>query len=123
MTLDSLGLTWLMSLTAPLFTVFRIGITWRDIILIGGGLFLMGATGESVRRLTDSGCYNPAWSPDGKEILCATEAISDPGLRHSVRQLWRVDVATGRRRPARSGPRPSPLETCHFPPGPGKGTT
>ena len=28
----------------------------------GGGLFLMGATGESVRRLTDAG-YNPAWSP------------------------------------------------------------
>ena len=35
----------------------------------GGGLFLMGATGESVRRLTDFG-YNPAWSPDGKQIVC-----------------------------------------------------
>jgi serine/threonine protein kinase len=30
----------------------------------GGGIFLMGATGESVRRLTDFG-FNPAWSPDG----------------------------------------------------------
>src|SRR5215813_7993421 len=35
------GLTWLMSLTAPLFTVFRMGISWRDIILVGGGLFLI----------------------------------------------------------------------------------
>src|SRR5262245_31414998 len=35
------GLTWLMSLTAPLFTVFKMGISWRDIILIGGGLFLI----------------------------------------------------------------------------------
>src|SRR5262244_2542957 len=35
------GLTWLMGLTAPLFTVFRVGISWRDIILIGGGLFLI----------------------------------------------------------------------------------
>ena len=35
------GLTWLMGLTAPLFTVFRMGISWRDIILIGGGLFLI----------------------------------------------------------------------------------
>ncbi len=26
---------------APLFTIFGIGISWRDIILIGGGLFLM----------------------------------------------------------------------------------
>ena len=35
------GLTWLMGLTAPLFTVFRMGISWRDIILVGGGLFLI----------------------------------------------------------------------------------
>ena len=34
-------LTWLMKLTYPLFTVFGIGISWRDIILIGGGLFLI----------------------------------------------------------------------------------
>jgi serine/threonine protein kinase/Tol biopolymer transport system component len=64
----------------------------------GGGLFLMGATGESVRRLTDAG-YNPAWSPDGREILCAAEAISDPVLRRTDSRLWRVDVASGRRRP------------------------
>ena len=35
------GLTWLMGLTAPLFHVFHTGISWRDIILIGGGLFLI----------------------------------------------------------------------------------
>src|SRR5262252_4739971 len=35
------GLTWLMRLTAPLVTVLGMGISWRDIILIGGGLFLI----------------------------------------------------------------------------------
>jgi len=35
------GLTWLMRLTYPLFSVFGIGISWRDIILIGGGAFLI----------------------------------------------------------------------------------
>ena len=35
------ALTWLMKLTYPLFTVFSTGISWRDIILIGGGLFLI----------------------------------------------------------------------------------
>jgi predicted tellurium resistance membrane protein TerC len=35
------GLTWLMGLTAPLITVFGMAISWRDIILIGGGLFLI----------------------------------------------------------------------------------
>jgi len=34
-------LTTLMAMRAPLFTSFGIGISWRDIILIGGGLFLM----------------------------------------------------------------------------------
>ncbi|PYT23900.1 MAG: hypothetical protein DMG57_30495 [Acidobacteria bacterium] len=33
----------------------------------GGGLFIMGASGESVRRLTNFG-FNPAWSPDGKQV-------------------------------------------------------
>ena len=35
------GLTFLMKLTAPLFTIFGMDISWRDIILIGGGLFLI----------------------------------------------------------------------------------
>ena len=35
------ALTWLMRLTAPIVTVFGMGMSWRDIILIGGGLFLI----------------------------------------------------------------------------------
>ena len=34
-------LTWMMRLTAPVVTIFGMGISWRDIILIGGGLFLI----------------------------------------------------------------------------------
>ena len=34
-------LTWMMRLTAPIVTVFGMGISGRDIILIGGGLFLI----------------------------------------------------------------------------------
>src|SRR5215475_321251 len=35
------GLTWLMGLTRPIVNIFGMGISWRDIILIGGGLFLI----------------------------------------------------------------------------------
>jgi predicted tellurium resistance membrane protein TerC len=35
------GLTWLMGLTKPIVTILGMGISWRDIILIGGGLFLI----------------------------------------------------------------------------------
>jgi predicted tellurium resistance membrane protein TerC len=34
-------LTWMLRLTAPIVTVFGMGISGRDIILIGGGLFLI----------------------------------------------------------------------------------
>jgi serine/threonine protein kinase len=63
----------------------------------GGGIFLMGATGESVRRLTDSG-YNPAWSPDGQEIAYATEPIFLAYGRVMASQLWAVNVATAEKR-------------------------
>lgn len=35
------SLTWIIGLTATLFEVFGNAISWRDIILIGGGLFLI----------------------------------------------------------------------------------
>ena len=61
----------------------------------GGGIFVMGATGESVKRLTDFG-FNPAWSPDGKEIACADESIVQPYSRGTTgTRTWTVNVATG----------------------------
>jgi predicted tellurium resistance membrane protein TerC len=37
-----LGISWVMSLTNPLFDVFTESFSGRDLILIGGGLFLLG---------------------------------------------------------------------------------
>jgi predicted tellurium resistance membrane protein TerC/Mg2+/Co2+ transporter CorC len=46
------SITWVMSLTAPLFSLWRFTISWRDLILIGGGLFLLvKATTEIHDRL------------------------------------------------------------------------
>jgi Tol biopolymer transport system component len=80
----------------------------------GGGIFFMGATGESARRLTTFG-YHPAWSPDGRHIvfqsakwshatradggqlfvIAAVEALGSsqprvltPGLRHAYLANW-----------------------------------
>jgi serine/threonine protein kinase/Tol biopolymer transport system component len=61
----------------------------------GGGIFLMGATGESIRRLTDFGS-SPSWSPDGKNIVFDTEQISTPFVRQGEAQIWSVEVATGK---------------------------
>ncbi|MGE5278280.1 MAG: protein kinase domain-containing protein [Acidobacteriota bacterium] len=68
----------------------------------GGGIFIMGATGENVRRLTDFG-FNPAWSPDGKQILVNSESVSHPFARIGYADLWAVDAATGQKRLIVSG--------------------
>jgi Tol biopolymer transport system component len=60
----------------------------------GGGIFVVGATGESERRLTDFG-GNPAWSPDGKQIVFASETVDLPHSRVSVSKLFVVDLAGG----------------------------
>src|SRR5262245_24459328 len=36
-----LAITWIMGLTAPLFSVLGRGVSGRDLILVGGGLFLI----------------------------------------------------------------------------------
>lgn len=68
----------------------------------GGGIFVMGATGESVRRLTDFG-FNPTWSPDGTELIVAREGVGGAFDRLSRSWLWIVKVATGEHRQVYAG--------------------
>jgi predicted tellurium resistance membrane protein TerC len=44
------SLTWIMRLTAPLFTVFHHDISGRDLILIGGGLFLLAKSTHEIHQ-------------------------------------------------------------------------
>ena len=60
------GLTWLMSLTAPLFTVFKMSISWRDIILIGGGLFLIAKATHEIHAEVEADDQEPATTSAGK---------------------------------------------------------
>jgi len=59
-------LVWLIGLTQPVFTIFDMGFSWRDIILIGGGLFLIAkATHEihgevEAREAGEAGPQGPA---------------------------------------------------------------
>src|ERR671931_1848869 len=48
------GLTWLKDLTPPLFSIFGMGISWRDIILIGGGMFLIAKATHEIHGEVES---------------------------------------------------------------------
>jgi predicted tellurium resistance membrane protein TerC len=49
------SLTWLMGLTAPLFTVLGNGISGRDAILISGGLFLLWKSTIEIHEKLEGG--------------------------------------------------------------------
>ena len=68
----------------------------------GGGIFVMGRTGEAVRRVTRRG-FKPTWSPDGREIAFTTEnADLDPQNTLGLSSLCVVDVASGKERQLRN---------------------
>jgi serine/threonine protein kinase len=62
------------------------------------GLYLMEATGENQRRISDVG-YHPSWSPDGKQIVVGAEWVGvHSNKRTSPSALWIIDVASGAKR-------------------------
>ena len=63
----------------------------------GGGLFVMGATGESPKKIASEGAH-PSWSPDGRKIVYSTERVPDPYARNTIASLFVVDVATGEKK-------------------------
>lgn len=50
-----LALTWIMKLTAPLFTVFAEEISGRDLLLIAGGLFLLAKSTLEIHNALETG--------------------------------------------------------------------
>jgi serine/threonine protein kinase len=64
---------------------------------MGGGIFVMGATGENPKRVSDAG-YSPTWSPDGKSIVYTSSNVESAYGRSDIGQLWRLDLDTGDRR-------------------------
>jgi predicted tellurium resistance membrane protein TerC len=48
------SLTWIMGLTRPILEILGFGLSWRDIILIGGGLFLMAKATHEIHNEVDA---------------------------------------------------------------------
>jgi predicted tellurium resistance membrane protein TerC len=44
------GLTWMMRLTAPVLQLLEFKLSWRDIVLIAGGLFLLAKGTHEIHR-------------------------------------------------------------------------
>lgn len=53
------GLTFLMKLTQPLFSIYGLGFSWRDFILIGGGLFLIAKATHEIHNEVEARDHEP----------------------------------------------------------------
>ena len=92
------GLTWLMTLTRPLFSIFGVAISWRDIILIGGGLFLIAKATHEIHHEVEpqdkqaDGLEEPSRFGRSHYWLCSLlPSISYSHLiRSSPRSAWLI---------------------------------
>jgi serine/threonine protein kinase/Tol biopolymer transport system component len=78
----------------------------------GGGIFVMGILGGTARRVSSLG-YNPSWSPDGRDLVVATEGVASPFTRRGTSELWRIDIEAGERRRVTAGDAVQPSWSPH----------
>ena len=69
-----LSITWIIGLTEPVLTVADFELSWRDIILISGGIFLLVKSTLEIHHKVEGQTEN---APDGKKTasLSFTSAI------------------------------------------------
>ena len=79
--------------SAPAFSPDGLSIAFHESDA-DGGIFVVGASGESARRLTTFG-FDPAWSPDGARLVFSTAEITDPYFRTAAGVLWIVAAEGG----------------------------
>ena len=93
------SITWVMSLTEPIVAFWRVNISWRDAILIGGGLFLLiKATTEIHERVQGghsqdarTGAAHAAFWPVIAQII-ALDAVFR-STRSLLRSVWSTSSA------------------------------
>lgn len=78
-------LAWIVKLTAPLFMLFGQGFSWRDLILIGGGLFLFVKAVLEIHETMEG-----SHEKDAKEISAGTKVY--PAFAAIVVQIAIVDI-------------------------------
>ena len=75
-------ISWITQLTTPVFTAIGHAFTWKDLILIGGGLFLVWKATKEIHHTVDPS--------DGKEHMMETTATLTVGS--AIFQILLLDL-------------------------------
>jgi len=87
------AISWIMGLTAPIFAVAGHAFSWRDLILIGGGLFLVYKGTQEIHARIEGEDEHGAAKPAGHASFAST--IVQIGLLDIVFSLDSVITAVG----------------------------
>ncbi|MCB2072980.1 MAG: TerC family protein [Novosphingobium sp.] len=87
------SIAWIVQLTAPVFTVFGQDLSWRDIILISGGLFLVWKATKEIHHNIDPTPNDDMF--DARAGIGFTAAISQIILLDLVFSLDSIITAVG----------------------------
>jgi predicted tellurium resistance membrane protein TerC len=82
-----LSLTWISRLTAPLFTVVNQEISGRDLILLGGGLFLLAKSTWEIHHRLEGEQEDAAHGAEG-----AKGKARRPGVSGVIVQILLLDI-------------------------------
>ena len=88
-----LSLSWIIKLEQPLFTIFSIGITGRDIILLVGGIFLIGKSTMEIHDKLEGKVEEH--SKSNAPAISLTSVVLQIGLLDIVFSLDSVITAVG----------------------------
>jgi predicted tellurium resistance membrane protein TerC len=88
-----LVIAWIVGLTAPLFTVFGEAFSWRDLILIGGGLFLIAKATHEIHQKLEGATEHV--SAGGAATVSFGSAIAQIMLLDIVFSLDSIITAVG----------------------------
>jgi len=87
-----LSLNWIIHLEDPLFTIFGLGVTGRDLILWSGGLFLIGKSTIEIHDKLEG--KEPGHEDKGRKVTL-TSVIIQIGLLDIIFSLDSVITAVG----------------------------
>lgn len=88
-------IAFIVSLTRPVVTLFGMGLSWRDLILISGGLFLIWKSTREIHEAVDPEAEDGEAEPHGKPSLGVAAAIVQILLLDMVFSVDSILTAVG----------------------------
>lgn len=71
------GITWIIGLTAPIFELFGLAISWRDAILMAGGLFQLAKATVEIHHSVEEREDDAASVPSGFALVIGQIVLLD----------------------------------------------